>query len=51
MLIAADKCDFMTTLELSSCVEKERRNVTLIDKSAVSLRSAVNFNFIILRLL
>lgn len=50
--IAANKCDFMTAPELSSVIQKERRDVnvavqSLSQNSACSLRSAADFNFIL----
>lgn len=55
-LITINKCDLRTALELSSFIKKEKKKckngyTTLIRKSACSLRSAVDFNFILLRLL
>lgn len=56
ILIATNKCDRMTTLELSSFMKKERKKcksgyTTLIKKSACSLRSAVDITFVLFRLL
>lgn len=53
ILITINKCDLMTTLELSSFIKTERKKckigyTTLIKKSACSLRSAVDFKFYII---
>ena len=54
ILITMNKCDRMTTLELSSFIKKERKKcksgyTTLIKKSACSLRSAVDITFVLFR--
>lgn len=51
LAVTANKCDFLTALELSSVIKKERRDVnvaaqSLSQKSASSLRSAAGFNVI-----
>lgn len=54
ILITMNKCDRVTTLELSSFIKKERKRcksgyTTLIKKSACSLRSAVDITFVLFR--